>query len=69
MDNLVGHNNGAAMMSSSKNGVQAKIRNHYKNASYVHYRSHVLVLALAAGCKQVTKIQSLFYNVGKLTWF
>ena len=25
--------------------------------------------ALAAGCKQVTEIQTLFDNVGKLTWF
>ena len=32
----------------------------------VHY---VLALALAAGCKQVTEIQNLFDNVGKLTWF
>ena len=50
MDNLVGHNNGAETMSSGKNGVKAKIRNHYKNATYVHYRSHVLALALTAGC-------------------
>ena len=55
-------------MSSSKNSVQAKIWNHYKNATYVHCRSHVLTLALAAGCKQVTEIQNLFDNVGKLTW-
>ena len=69
MDNLVGHNNGAATMSSSKNGVQVKIKNHYNNATYVHCCSHVLTLALAAGCKQVTEIQTLFDNVGKLTWF
>ena len=69
MDNLVGQGyDGAATMSSSKNGVQAKIRNHYKNATYVHCRSHVLALALAAGCKQVTEIQNLFDNVGKLTY-
>ena len=47
----------------------AKIRNHYKNATYVHCRSHVLALALAASCKQVTEIQNLFDNDGKLTWF
>ena len=70
MGNLVGQGyDGAATMSPSKNGVQAKIRNHYKNATYVHCRSHVLALALAAGCKQVTEIQNLFDNVGKLTWF
>ena len=28
-----------------------------------------MALALAAGCKQVTEIQTLFDNVGKLTWF
>ena len=70
MDNLVGQGyDGAPTMSSSKNGVHAKIRNHYKNATYVHCRSHVLALALAAGCKQVTEIQTLFDNVGKLKWF
>ena len=70
MGNLVGQGyDGAATMSPSKNDVQAKIRNHYKNATYVHCRSHVLALALAAGCKQVTEIQNLFDNVGKLTWF
>ena len=70
MDNLVGQcYDGAATMSSSKNGVHAKIRNHYKNATYVHCRSHVLALALAAGSKQATEIQNLFNNVGKLTWF
>ena len=70
MNNLVGQGyDGAATMSSCKNGVQAKIRNHYKNATYVHVRSHVLALALAAGCKQITEIQNLFDNVGKLTWF
>ena len=41
------------MMSSSKN------RNHLKNATYVHCHSHVLAIALAAGCKQVTEIKSL----------
>ena len=66
--NLVGQGyDVAATMNPSKNGVQAKMRNHYK--TYVHFRSHVLALALAAGCKQVTGIQNLFDNVGKLTWF
>ena len=70
MGNLVGQGyDGAATMSPSKNGVQAKIRNHYKNATYVHCRSHVLALSPAAGCKQVTEVQNLFDNVGKLTWF
>ena len=69
MDNLVGQGyDGEATMSYSKNGVQAKIRNHYKNATYVNCRSHVFALSLAAGCKQVTEIQNLFYNVGKLRW-
>ena len=70
MDNLVGQGyDGAATMRSSKNGVQANIRNHYKNLTYVHCPSHVLALALSAGCKQLTEIQNLFDNVGKLTWF
>ena len=71
MDNLEGqgYDGAATMSSSSKNGVQAKIRNYYKNATYVHCRSHVLALALTAGCKQVTEIQNMFDNVGKLTCF
>ena len=32
---------GAAVMSSSKNGVQCKITEKYPNATYVHCRSHV----------------------------
>lgn len=41
---------GAAVMSSSKNGVQAKIREKYPNATYVHCRFHVLNLAISSGC-------------------
>ncbi len=33
---------GAAVMSSSKNGVQAKVKEKYPNVTYVHCRSHVL---------------------------
>ena len=40
-----------------------------EKATDVHCRSHVLALALAAGCKQVTEIQNMFDNVGKLTCF
>ena len=66
MDNLVGQcHDGAATMSPSKNGVRAKIRNLYKNATYVHCRSYVLTLVLAAGCKQVTEIQNL---TGMVKW-
>ena len=47
MDNLVGQGyDGVATMSLSKKGIQAKIRKHYKNATYVHCRSHVLTLVL-----------------------
>ena len=35
---------GAAVMSSSKNGVQSKIREKYPNATCMHCRSHVLNL-------------------------
>ena len=55
---------GAATISSSKNGVQAKIRNDYKNAACVHCRLHVFALALAAGCKQVAEILNLFDSGG-----
>ena len=42
-----------------------------KNTTYFYCRSYDLALALplAAGCKQVTEIQNLFDNVGKLTCF
>ena len=56
-------------MSSEKNGVQARIKEQYNNATYVHYRSHVLALTLSGGCKSVPQIENLFHNVEKLTWF
>ena len=67
---LVGQGyDGAAVMSSSKNGVQSKIREKCPNATYVHCRSHVLNLAIASGCKNVPSVRNLFDSVGKLTWF
>lgn len=60
---------GASVMSSGKNGVQAKIRVKYPNATYVHCRSHVLNLAVSSGCKDVPPIRNLFDSVEKLTWF
>ena len=43
---LVGQGyDGASVMSSSKNGVQAKIAEKFPNATYIHCRSHVLNLA------------------------
>ena len=70
MSCLVGQGiDGAAVMSSSKNGVQAKIAAQYPNATYVHCLSHVLNLAILSGCTAVTSICNLFDNVIKLTWF
>ena len=60
---------GAAVMSSSMNGVQSKIREKYPNATYVHCRSHVLNLAIASGCRNVPSVRNLFDVVEKLTWF
>ena len=60
---------GASVMSSDKNGVQAKIKEKYPNATYVHCRSHVLNLAVSSGCNSVPPIRNLFDNVQKLTWF
>ena len=56
-------------MSSSKNGVQAKIAAEYPNAIYVHYRSHVLSLALSSSCKNVPEIRNLFDSVGRSLGF
>ena len=58
---------GASVMSSSKNGVQAKVREKYPNATYIHCRSHVLNLAISSGCKNVPSIRNLFDSVEKLT--
>ena len=70
MSGLVGQGyDGASVMSSSRNGVQAKVAEKYPNATYVHCKSHVLNLAISSGCKAVRSIQNLFDNVSKLTWF
>ena len=45
---------GAAVMSSSKNGVQGRIHEKYPNATYAHCRSHFLSLAISSGCHQVS---------------
>ena len=60
---------GASVMSSDKNGVQAKIQQKYPNATYVHCRSHVLNLSISSGCKNVPSIRNLFDSVEKVTWF
>nr|XP_006826080.1 PREDICTED: uncharacterized protein LOC102808212 [Saccoglossus kowalevskii] len=69
MDNMVVQGyDGAAVMRSGKNGVQAIIQRQYSNATYVHCQSHALELALAAGCRQIPEIRNLFDSVEKLTW-
>ena len=60
---------GASVMSGSRNGVQAKVREKYPNVTYVHCRSHVLNLAVSSGCNNVPSIRNLFDSVQKLTWF
>ena len=54
---------GAAVMSSSKNGVQAKIAEKYPHAKYIHCRSHVLNLAISNSCTSVPSIRNLFDDV------
>ena len=67
---LVGQGyDGASVMSSSRNGVQAKIAKKYPNATYVHCRSHVLNLAICSSCTGVPSIRNLFDDVQKLAWF
>ena len=60
---------GASVMSSAKNGVQAKVKEKYPNVTYVHCRSHVLNLAVSTGCNNVSAIRNVFDSVEKLTWF
>ena len=50
---------GTSVMSSSKNGVQAKVKEKCPNATYVHCRSHVLNLAVSSGCNNVPSIRNL----------
>ena len=57
---------GASVMSGSRIGVQAKVREKYPNATYVHCRFHVLNLAVSSGCNNVP---SIIHSVQKLTWF
>ena len=60
---------GAAVMSSSKNGVQAKVKVKHPNVTYVHCCSHVLNLAISSGCKSFPQVRNLFDNVEKLSWY
>ena len=70
MSRLVGQEyDGASVMSSGWNGVQAKFAETYPNAMYIHCRSHVLNLAILRSCKALRSIQNLFDNVSKLMWF
>ena len=70
LSGLVGQGyDGASVMSSAWNGVQAKFVEKYPNAMYIHCRSHVLNLAILHGCKALRSIQNLFDNVSKLMWF
>ena len=55
-------------MSSSKNGVQAKVKEVCPNATYVHCQSHVLNLAVSSRCQSVPSIRNLFDSV-EVTWF
>ena len=48
----------ASVMSGSRNGVQAKVREKYPNVTYVHCRSRVLNLAVSSGCNNVSSIRN-----------
>ena len=60
---------GATVMTSSKNGVQAKVNEKYPNVTYMHCHSHVLILAVSSGCSSVPPVRNLFDSVEKLSWF
>ena len=67
---LVGQgDDGANVMSGSKNGLQKKVSDAYPNAIYVHVRSHVFNLALAGACTGIDSVRDLFDNVAKITSF
>ena len=67
---LVSHGyDGASVVSSSKNGVQAKIVKVFPNTTYVHCRSHVLNLVISSSYTSVPSVCNLFTQVDALTWF
>ena len=41
----------------------------FPNATYVHCRSHILILAISSSCTSVPSIFNLFTLVHALTWF
>ena len=61
---LVGQGyDGASVMSSSKNGVQAKISEKFPNATSIHCRSHVLNLAISGSYTSERSICNLLNEV------
>ena len=56
-------------MMSDKNGVQAKVKEKYPNATYVHCHSRALNLAISSGCKNVSPIRIMCDSAERLTWF
>ena len=57
---------GASVMSSSRNGVQATIAQKYPHATFVHCRSHVLNVVICSSCTDVPSIRNLFDDVQML---
>ena len=55
---VINHNDGASVMSSDKEGVQAKIKEVSPMALYTHCYSHCLNLFIAASC-EVQEVKNL----------
>lgn len=60
---------GAAVMASALNGLQAKVREVAPAATFVHCHAHRLNLVLSQGVKAIPKARVFFANLGGFTSF
>jgi hypothetical protein len=66
-DKLVGQTyDGAAVLSSNKNGVQQKLKEFCPNALYVWCSAHVLNLVLSKSCSRITEFAHFFHTIKSL---
>ncbi len=60
---------GASAMSGRHNGVQAKMRNKYPHAHFVHCYAHQLNLIMEQACKKIRPIKVFFANLSAFPVF
>ena len=60
---------GAATMSGRLNGVQAKIKEMYPNAHFVHCYAHQLNLIMQSACARISELRLFFANLSAFVTF